>query len=98
MECYINSNPSNFLSTSLTSGIIITPSIVKAKMYVAVCPRYSSVLSATIIESSEPGRNLNVEKPLSGFNLPISITLMSTKFSSAVNKTLQLSVSSLVST
>lgn len=38
MECHINSSPSNFLSITLLSGIIIVPSIVKAMMYVAVRP------------------------------------------------------------
>lgn len=42
----------------------ITPSVVKEVMYVEVFPFNSSVLKATITESSEVGTNLNEENPL----------------------------------
>jgi len=70
-KCHINSNPSNFLSIILYSGIIIVPSIVKAMIYVAVRPRYSSVFKAIMMESCELGRNLKLEKPLVGIRSPI---------------------------
>lgn len=71
---HINSSPSNFLSITFVSGIIIVPSIENAIIYVAVFPWYSSVFNATMIVSSDPGKNLKLEKPLTGISSPISLT------------------------
>ena len=50
-------------SAIFCSAIKVFPERSKAVMYVAMVPRFSSDLSATMTESLEPGRNLNEENP-----------------------------------
>ena len=57
-------SPSTHLTLAIfCSGISTFPVRSKAMIYEAMVPLFSSDLRAMIIESFEPGRNLNDENP-----------------------------------